>query len=61
MDDLIKRYKDNIPINFENLGVITDQRNILAQVLYTKNRIYKNPYKLTQLSHIHPNKSTNLS
>lgn len=47
MDDLIKRYKDNIPINFENLGVITDQRNILAQVLYTKNRIYKNPYKLT--------------
>ena len=47
MDDLIKRYKDNIPINFENLGVITDQRNILTQVLYTENKIYANPYRLT--------------
>ena len=37
IDDLIKQYKNNKVINFDNLGVITDQRNILSQILYTEN------------------------
>lgn len=46
IDNLIEQYKNNKAINFDNLGVITDQRNILSQILYTKNKIYRNPYKL---------------
>jgi len=47
INDLIQQYKQNIPLKFRNLGVITNQRNILAQILYTKTKIYRNPYKLT--------------
>lgn len=46
VDNLVQQYKNNEAISFDNLGVITDQRHILSQILYTKNKIYRNPYKL---------------
>ncbi len=47
IDNLVKQYKNYKVVGIDNLGVITDQRHILSQILYTKNKIYRNPYKLT--------------
>ena len=46
IEDLTTQYQNNLEINFDNLGIIADQRTILSQILYTEYKLYKNPYKL---------------
>ena len=46
IEDLTTQYQNNLEINFDNLGIIADQRTILSQILYTEYKLYRNPYKL---------------
>ena len=42
IEDLTTQYQNNLEINFDNLGIIADQRTILSQILYTEYIIPQN-------------------
>lgn len=46
IDSLIQIYKNKDIVKFNNLGIITDKRSIICQILYKERELIKSPYEL---------------